>query len=189
MLSENELWLLSFYRTSEIGGALFFGRLARAMRPGPVQIDMSKHFADESQHAWLWSSCIDALGAKPLKLAGTYQDQYVAACGIPANLMEVLAITQVFEQRVTQQYARHLKAPGTQPRIRETLELIMKDERWHISWVRAALKALEAEYGADRIQATLDRFRLADREVYRKTMDEQRERINALFETEQAIPC
>jgi hypothetical protein len=181
MLNENDLWLLSFYRTSEIGGALFFGRLARAMRPGPVQLDMSKHFADESQHAWLWSSCIEALGAKPLKLGATYQDQYVAACGIPANLMEVLAITQIFEQRVTQQYARHLRAPGVHPRIRETLARIMEDERWHISWVRAALSALAPEYGKDRIDATLKRFREADQAVYQKTIEEQRERVGVLF--------
>ena len=30
-LPEHELWMLSFYRTSEISGALFFGRLARSL--------------------------------------------------------------------------------------------------------------------------------------------------------------
>lgn len=182
MLNENDLWLLSFYRTSEIGGALFFGRLARAMRPGPIQVDMSKHFADESQHAWLWSSCIDELGSKPLKLGASYQDQYVAACGIPANLMEVLAITQIFEQRVTHQYTLHLKTPGVHPRIQQTLRGIMKDERWHISWVRGALRTLEPEYGKDRIEATLRRFRKADREVYGRTMEEHQQRLGELFD-------
>ena len=57
-LSENELWLLSFYRTSEISGSLFFGKLARTLRPGPIQIDMTKHFADEANHAWYWTECI-----------------------------------------------------------------------------------------------------------------------------------
>ena len=30
-LAENDRWLLSFYRSSEINGALFFGRIARAV--------------------------------------------------------------------------------------------------------------------------------------------------------------
>jgi hypothetical protein len=182
-LSDNERWLLSFYRTSEISGALFFGRLARAMRPGPVQIDMTKHFADESQHAWYWTDCINRFGVTPYKLDASYQDQYVSACGIPANLMEVLAITQVFEKRVIHQYARHVRVPGLAAPIVATIEKIMGDERWHIEWVRGALKALEPDYGKADIEATKKRFGDADREVYAKTMKEHEERIGELFAT------
>src|SRR5262245_1341673 len=89
MLDENELWILSFYRSSEIRGALLFGRLARSMKPGAVQRDMSKHFSDEALHAWYWTSCIDALGAQAIKLNSSYQDQYLTAAGPPTNMMEV----------------------------------------------------------------------------------------------------
>ncbi len=179
-IRENELWILSFYRTSEISGALFFGQLARSMRPGPIQRDMTKHFADESQHAWYWTSCIERLGAKPLRLSEAYQDQYVAKAGVPANLMEVLAITQVFERRVIGQYKRHSLAPGLQPEIRETLERIMQDEKWHIQWVGAALKHMEPEYGKHHVKATLQRYTEADREVYLKTTAEHEERVKEL---------
>lgn len=126
-LTDNELWLLSFYRTSEISGALFFGRLAKSMSPGQVQHDMTKHFADESQHAWYWSACMAQLGAQPLALNGAYQDQYVAATGLPANLMEVLALTQVFERRVINQYARHSRVPHLHPAVKATLDTISGD--------------------------------------------------------------
>ena len=66
-ISENELWLLSFYRTSELSGALFFGRLARALRAGPIQRDLTRHFADESQHAWYWTRCIAELGGQKVE--------------------------------------------------------------------------------------------------------------------------
>src|SRR5262249_37702424 len=46
-VTENELWLLSYYRSSEINGALFFGRVARTIR-GPLQVDVTHHFADEA---------------------------------------------------------------------------------------------------------------------------------------------
>ena len=185
ILEENELWILSFYRTSEISGALFFGRLARSVKPGPIQHDLTKHFADEAQHAWYWTSCLERLGAQPLKLNEAYQDQYMTAAGLPANLMEVLAITQVFEKRVINQYAHHSQAPGVQPEVRETLARIMTDEKWHIQWIGEALKKMEGEYGKDVVQETLKRFAEADREVYQQTVREHEERIQYLIRSKQ----
>jgi bacterioferritin (cytochrome b1) len=179
-LTDAEHWLLSFYRTSEISGALFFGRIARSLRPGPNQEDMTRHFADEAQHARYWTNCIDQLGARALKLDAAYQDQYLAAAGMPTNLMEILAITQVFERRVVNQYAKHLRVPGLNPVVGDTLRRIMGDERWHIDWVRDALKAMEPEYGADHVRDTIRRMVDADREVYQKTIQEHEERVNLL---------
>jgi hypothetical protein len=181
MVDENELWILSFYRTSEISGALFFGTLARSMRPGPIQHDMTKHFSDEALHSWYWTSCIHNLGARPLKLSEAYQDQYLAAAGMPVNLMEVLAITQVFEKRVINQYARHAQAPDLSSEVQDTLAKIMIDERWHIEWIQKALKQMESEYGEELIAATLKRFWEADQEVYQKTMQEHEERVRHLL--------
>lgn len=187
MLGENEIWILSFYRTSEISGALFFGRLARSIKPGPIQHDLTKHFADEAQHAWYWTSCLERLGAEPLKLDEAYQDQYVTAAGLPANLMEVLAITQIFEKRVINQYARHSQVPGVEPEVRETLARIMTDEKWHIQWIGEALKGMEGEYGKDVVQATLKHFAEADREVYERTVREHEERLQHLIKAKQEL--
>jgi hypothetical protein len=181
-IKDNELWVLSFYRTSEISGSLFFGRLARSMKPGPLQADMTKHFADESQHAWYWTRCLEELGARAYKLDDAYQDQYFQAAGMPVNFMEVLAITSVFELRVVNQYARHMSLPGLDLRIKDTLHTIMKDEKWHIQWVRDALQGMESEYGAEHVRATVERFQRADQEVYRKTMIEHDERVHDLFQ-------
>ncbi len=179
-LKENELWILSFYRTSEISGALFFGRLARAMKAGPIQRDMTKHFSDEAVHAWYWTSCLERLGAHPLKLGQAYQDKYLEAAGIPVNLMEVLAITQTFEKRVIGQYALHSRVPGLQPAVKETFEKIMVDEQWHIEWVGKALKQMEPEYGRSYIQDTLARYGKADQDVYGKTLQEHETRLKDL---------
>lgn len=180
-MDENERWVLSFYRTSEISGALFFGRLARTLRPGRNQVDMSRHFAEEAMHAWYWTECMDRLGYEPLKLGDAYQDQYAAAVGIPVNLMEVLAITNVFERRVIRQYATHLRLPALDPVVKETLERIVKDEKWHLQWVSSALDAMEAEYGRETIDSTIERYLVADREVYEKTVNEHEQRINAML--------
>lgn len=187
MISENELWMLSFYRSSEISGALFFGRLARSMKSGPLQTDMTKHFADESAHAWYWTRCIEQLDAQPIKLREAYQDQYLEAAGMPVNVMEVLAITQVFEQRVISQYSVHSAVPGLNPVIQSTLKQIMDDEKWHIHWVREALITMEAKYGKDLVDATLRRFREADREVYKQTMAEHEDRIQDILKAKEVV--
>ncbi|RYZ65002.1 MAG: ferritin-like domain-containing protein [Proteobacteria bacterium] len=177
VISENDRWLLSFYRTSEISGALFFGRLAKSLPAGPIQTDLTKHFADESQHAWYWTRCLDTLGEAPMKLPSAYQDQYLAAAGMPTNVMEILGITLIFEKRVIGQYNLHRQLPNIHPEIKKTIELITEDEKWHIQWVTNALKGLETEYGEEHVRATLRRFREADQEVYKKTIAEHEDRI------------
>lgn len=182
-LSDNDLWLLSFYRSSEINGALFFGRVARIVK-GPLQVDVTHHFSDEANHATYWTHCIDDLGHQPIRQNKAYQDQYLDAVGLPANLMEVMAITQVFEKRVINQYRRHLRSAGTHPRVRQTIETIMKDERWHVQYVKQALEDMSEKYGGELIQQTLERYTAADQEVYEKTLEEYGERMTFLFETE-----
>jgi demethoxyubiquinone hydroxylase (CLK1/Coq7/Cat5 family) len=179
-LTDNDRWLLSYYRSSEINGALFFGRIARTVRAGKLQAQVTHHFSDEASHAAYWTDCINDLGASPDKLRESYQDQYLQAIGMPANLMEVMAITQVFEKRVIGQYRQHLRAPGLHPRIRHTIETIMVDERWHVQYVRDALAGMESRYGTDRVAATIARFTEADEEIYAKTLAEYDERIRHL---------
>lgn len=183
MISENELWILSFYRISEISGSLFFGRLAKSLKAGPIQHDMTRHYADEAMHAWYWTDCLAKLGAEPLELGTAYQDQYLAAADMPANIMEILAITQVFERRVINQYAVHSRAQDIDPLIKETIERIVEDEKWHIRWIRDALKDMEPTYGKDTIDTTIERFLEADREVYAKTVREHEERVRELLPT------
>jgi hypothetical protein len=181
MISDDEHWLLSFYRSSEIAGALFFGRIARSLRPGPLQQDLTQHFADESSHANYWTQCLDQLRLKPLRLNYTYQERYLEAAGLPVNMMEILSITHVFEQRTIGQYARHLRAAEPGGPVAKTLERIMQDERYHLRWVQQALSQMETKYGKDVVNATRCRHRLADREVYARVMEEYGARVSFLL--------
>ena len=182
-LTENERWILSFYRNSEINGSLFFGRLAKTLPPGPIQHDMTKHFSDEGRHAWYWTDCMQRLGAEPLRLDETYQDRYLVAAGLPTNVMEILAITLVFEKRVIGQYSQHRAQPDLQPEIHDTIARIMEDEKWHIAWVSAALESSKQEYGADRVDETLARFHAADQQVYESVLREHADRLKELIDS------
>lgn len=176
-LSENDLWLLSYYRSSEINGALFFGRVSRMVRPGELQAQLTHHFADEANHARYWNVCINDLDAHPIKMRDSYQDRYLEAIGTPNNLMEVMAITQVFEKRVIGQYRRQARQPGLNPRVKQTIEQIMVDERWHVEYVRKALEDMAGRYGAEHIEATTRKFTEADQEIYAAALAEYGERV------------
>ena len=187
-LADDERWLLSYYRTSEINGSLFFGRLARALKPSPIQHDLTKHFADEAQHAWYWTDCLDRLGTRPIKLSEAYQDQYLEAAGLPANLMEIMAITLVFERRVINQYAKHLSMADVRVEVKETIDRIMEDERWHVQWVRDALTGMEERFGKEHITDTLRRYKEADQEVYARTLAEHEARLGFLLAPDHTEP-
>ncbi len=177
---EAERWLLSYYRASEIDGALFFGRLARVIRDPAVQYDLTRHFADESQHSRWWTDCMDDMGVRPMKVTSSYQDAYLEAGGAPANVMEVLAVTLAFEKRVAGSYAAHLKVATIAAPIRATLSRIMKDEGWHIQWVGRTLESMKPLYGDAEVTAAIERYAAADREVYQRTLAEHEEIVQSL---------
>ena len=179
MLSENELWLLSFYRLSEINGAQFFAQLARVIRQPDIQHNLTRHFSEEAQHAWFFSDCLKQLGHEPIKIAKTYQD-YISDVGVPANLMEILAVTNVFERRVISHYARQAKIETHHPLVRETLDHIKQDEYWHLKWVNQALKDMEPEYGKETIKDTIARYQEIDDAVYEKLLIEHQQRFEHL---------
>jgi len=182
-ISEDERWLLSFYRTSEITGALFFGRLAKTLPPGPIQRDLTQHFSDESSHASYWTQAMYELDCKPEKVRIAYQDAYLDAAGLPVNIMEILAITQIFERRVIQQYSQHSRMENVHPVVAATLKKIMSDERWHIQWVAKALTSLEPRFGKSAIETALRRCKEADQAVYRNVLMEHRERLASLLDS------
>lgn len=181
-ISENDRWLLSFYRSSEIDGAVFFGRVAETVRSSELSADVTRHFADEAKHAAIWTRCLLDLGVEPLRITSSYQSRYFDVAGAPANLMEVMAVTHVFEKRVIGQYTRQLRFPGTHPRVRAALEEIMEDERWHLQYVRHAIAAMTDRYGAERVDAAVARYAWADEEVYARTLAEYGDRMAFLTE-------
>ena len=166
-LSDEELWVLSYYRASELAGSLLMGRLARRTRDDELRTRLTWHFAEEARHAWRWTEVIRLLGADPLPVEDTYQSNYLGRVGVPADELELLALTYVFERRVAQHFALHRSLPNLHPLIRETLASMCGEEGPHLRWIRERLDAESARVGAERVDATIRRYEAIDREVYR----------------------
>jgi acyl carrier protein len=167
-ISENELWLLSYYRESELAGALLMGRLARETDDDDLRVRLTEHCAEEARHAWAWTETILKVGGTPKHVSETYQSRYHAAVGNPASLLEVLALTQIFERRVVRHFRAHLSWPGTHVEVRRTLQQLIDEETGHIRWVKDRLDAYAAANGEAAVDEMMNRFKRIDEEVYRE---------------------
>jgi acyl carrier protein len=169
-ISENDLWILSYYRESELAGGLVMGRLARETDDDDLRVHLTEHCAEEAHHAWLWTQTILKVGGTPKRVAETYQTRYYAEIGMPASLLEILTLTQVFERRVIRHFRAHLKWPGVHPAVAETLHRMIEDEVGHISWVKDRLDRHAAEKGEAIVAETMRRFTEVDERVYEAAM-------------------
>ena len=169
-INENDLWILSYYRESELTGSLVMGRLARETDDDDLRVHLTEHCAEEAFHAWLWTETILKVGGTPKRVAETYQARYYAEIGTPASLLEVLALTQVFERRVIRHFRAHMKWPNTHPAVLETLQRMIDDEVGHISWVKDRLDRYAAEKGEAIVADTMRRFTEVDERVYEAAM-------------------
>jgi len=169
-ISDNDLWILSYYRESELAGSLVMGRLAHETDDDDLRVHLTEHCAEEAQHAWLWTETIRKVGGTPKRVAETYQTRYYAEIGTPVSLLEILALTQVFERRVIRHFRAHMKWPNTHPAVLETLQRMIDDEVGHISWVKDRLDRYAAEKGAAIVTATMRRFTEVDERVYEAAM-------------------
>lgn len=169
-ISENDLWILSYYRESELAGGLVMGRLARETDDDDLRVHLTEHCAEEAHHAWLWTQTILKVGGTPKRVAETYQTRYYAEIGMPASLLEILTLTQVFERRVIRHFRTHLKWPDVHPAVAETLHRMIEDEVGHISWVKDRLDRYAAERGEAIVAETMRRFTEVDERVYEAAM-------------------
>ena len=114
-ITPRELGFLNFYRASELHGGLILGQLARRARGSALVLDLTRHAAEEVVHAQLWTETIIAVGGQVRPVRETYQTRYARYVGTPMALVDVLALTQVFERRVYRHFTEHLHRPGDAP--------------------------------------------------------------------------
>lgn len=161
-----DIAVFSYYRNAEQHGSNLLFRLLRHMQDPDAQIALSQHLADETRHAWLWTERIIRAGAKPLVVCDGYQTRMGRMAGMPRDVIDLLALTVVVEQRALRRYQQHLRRPNLDPDTESVLRAVTKDEGWHIDWIRKAGRTMAAEQGASaRFDEAIARYREVDREV------------------------
>jgi len=165
-VTERELWLLNFYRNSELHGALLMGRLARTLSDTTLLLQTTKHCATEAHHAALLSEAIVELGGSLDPSITPVQEHYSASGGIPKALADLLVLSETLERRVLTTYRAHLQRSDVHPIVRRTIAGILDEMEHehgdeHAGWIDRALDALPP---AD-VEAAEARWRTVDETV------------------------
>lgn len=165
MPSNSEVALLNFYRASELHGGLILGQMVRRTRDPGLILNLTRHSAEEVMHAQLWTETIIAIGGRPAPVRETYQTRYAEEVGTPLTMLEILALTQVFERRVYRHFTEHLRRPGVQAAVAATLRRMLDEERGHLTWVKRWLDQQAAVRPAE-VREVMRRYAEVDESVY-----------------------
>ena len=158
--------LMNYYRDAELRGANLLFRLMSHLEDADSQTKLALHLADETRHAWLWTKRINDLGGAPAKVMDGYQSR-IGLRVVPRNLIDILALTVVVEERSYQRYTEHAQRSNIDPETRKLLQEVTADEKWHIAWIKGKLEEIAAASGGpERMHEALARYREIDRQVY-----------------------
>ncbi|MGB7150034.1 MAG: ferritin-like domain-containing protein [Terriglobales bacterium] len=163
-LTKRELWLLNLYRNSELHGALLMGRLARSVTSPEVLVGATRHCATEAHHAALLTEVIAKLGGAIDPLTETIQMHYSQDGGIPKDVIDLLVLSEILEERVLTSYREHLRRSDVEPSVRKTLQRIIQDEEAH-SGENGWAEQLIAGMPAEQVAATQQKWRDVDQKV------------------------
>jgi bacterioferritin (cytochrome b1) len=163
--ANNDIALLNFYRASELHGGLILGQMVRRTRDPGLILNLTRHSAEEVMHAQLWTETIIAIGGRPAPVRGTYQTRYAEEVGTPISMLEILALTQVFERRVYRHFTLHLRQPGVHPVVAATLRRMLEEEKGHLTWVKRWLDLQAAQRPAE-VREVMRRYAEVDERVY-----------------------
>jgi bacterioferritin (cytochrome b1) len=163
---ERQVLIFSFYRDAELRGARLLFNLLGHLKDGDSQLKMSKHLADETRHAWLWTRRIADLGASPITVSDGYQRRLGMRTGVPKTVVELLGLTVVVEERAHSRYMAHAALPNVDSDTREVLQSVTEDESWHLSWIEKKMREMAGPNSNGLADQILNRYREIDREVY-----------------------
>lgn len=165
--NDKQILIFSFYRDAELRGARLLFNLLSHLKDADSQLKMSKHLADETRHAWLWTRRIAELGGAPVMVPDGYQRRIGLRTGVPKGIVEILGLTVVVEERAHGRYLAHAALPNIDEATREVLKAVTEDEAWHLSWIEHKMREIAREEGcAEKADEILTRYREIDREVY-----------------------
>ena len=179
---ESLIRIFSFYRDAEIRGATLLMKMTQWEKDPEAQVLFSRHVADETRHAWLWTKRIRQLGGLPVEVPDGYQRRLGKVLGIPGNIVDLFALTVIVEERSVSRYTEHAASRYCDDLTREVLDELTRDEKWHISWMEEWMLRLAHQRGTEaRAKAQLARYRQIELEVFEAFKEDERRWLGFSF--------
>jgi len=174
--------LFSYYRDAEMRGATLLIKMMQRDPDPEAQVLFSRHIADETRHAWLWTRRIRQLGGFPVSVPDGYQRRLGKALGIPMNIIDLFALTVIVEERSLRRYNEHAASPHCDDETRVLLDELSNDEKWHISWTEEWMTRLAHVAGSQaRVRAQLERYRQIENDIFESFKEEERRWLGFSF--------
>ena len=168
-----KILLFNYYRDAELRGADLILRLINRAENQNIQEKLTRHLADATNHAWLWTERIRALGGEPLRIENGYHRQLRRKAGLPANFLDLLALTCAVAERAHKRYAEHATRPDVAPETLTVLHEMQADEKAHLTWIMEKIAELEAREGKEKVDAALRHYREIEAAVFADMQQEE----------------
>ena len=164
--TEKQILIFSFYRDAELRGArLLFNLLGHS---GPMLNSRCPSICPTRPATHGSGPSVSPTWAAPRsRSTDGYQRRLGLRVGVPKNIVDLLALTVVVEERAQSRYMAHAALPGVDAETMEVLKAVTEDETWHLSWIERKMREIAREDGDEaRADEALARYRAIDREVY-----------------------
>ncbi len=168
-----KILLFNYYRDAELRGADLILRLINLAENQNIQEKLARHLADATNHAWLWTERILALGGEPMRIDNGYHRQLRRKAGLPANFLDLLALTCVVAERAHKRYTEHAARPDVAPETLKILHEMQADEKAHLTWITEKIAELEAKEGKEKVDAALRHYREIEAAVFADMQQEE----------------
>jgi len=173
---EQLITIMSFYREAELHGARLLLVMHHHLRDPDSQTKLTRHLADETRHAFLWTKRISEMGGSPIAVINGYQHRLGMRVGVLKDTIDLLALTHIAESRAIERYQSHAKQEGVDDKTLEVLKAVSADEHWHLAWIDAKLREIAKRRGDEgRAIRALEKLRAIERDVYATIVAEEAE--------------
>ena len=164
--TDRTLWVLNFFRNSELHGALLMGKLARTLTDQHLLVHVTRHCATEARHAAMISDTIEAIGGSIDPRIPPVQEHYSSSGGVPASIVDLLVLSEVLEHRVLHTYRQWAKRDDLGGAAQDCLlrilgEMEAEEEDQHARWLHDALD----RYPQTVVRAAESKWRTVDATV------------------------
>ena len=167
MIDRDEHLLLSAYSKAELIGGMILGNFVRKTKDDELRGALTKHAAEEFNHALYVVEALEELGLEPLEVHDDSKDQYYAQAGLPKDEVELMAMTAAFEPIVIHHYNAHIQAKGTNPVVAKALQKMNDEDDEHKDWIVVWLNNYPDQKYA---QSTLKRYQEVIKVAYEKEL-------------------
>jgi tRNA isopentenyl-2-thiomethyl-A-37 hydroxylase MiaE len=164
-----ESFVINRYAASELAGSILLGKMARKVKDTDLMVNLTRHCMEEARHAFVWYDLMKRIGIPIIEIHDSEGENYFSHVDKANDIIEFLAFTHIFEQRVPFHFELHAKWTKN-PEVKKVLEMLIPEEAPHLSWIKEVLLK-EIENGNNKIKEVLERYAKLEQNLYYEDLD------------------